>query len=328
MSDLSQTVPGLLAEADRAASSGDLALAEELLKGAARLQEQELGPLHPDLANTVNNLAIVAEAGGRLDDAETLYRRAVAITSASLAPDNPAVAASRKNLEDFCRAHDIPIDKPGIAKAPAEAVDVVKAAPPPVATVVAPSPAPAVPKPSRMPAMLGIGLAVVVIGAVLIVRPWSARQAPAAVTAPAPAVEADPVRPAPATSAPAPAPADREPAPTRSPAPAPASGISLVAVTLCRNFSATDWRCDPAGDSVAPGPLVLYSRVRSPRDGLVIHRWYRGDELRKSAQLRVGANASEGYRTYSRQTVDRGDWRVEVRSEAGDLLHEQRFAVR
>ena len=60
-----------------------------------------------------------------------------------------------------------------------------------------------------------------------------------------------------------------------------------------------------------------------------MHRWYRGDTLRQSAKLTIRANASEGYRTFSRQTVDRGaDWRVEVRSAGGDLLHEQRFVVR
>ena len=47
------------------------------------------------------------------------------------------------------------------------------------------------------------------------------------------------------------------------------------------------------------------------------------------ASLTIRANATEGYRTYSRQTVDDApDWRVEVRSANGDLLHERRFAVR
>jgi hypothetical protein len=78
---------------------------------------------------------------------------------------------------------------------------------------------------------------------------------------------------------------------------------------------------------VPPGSIVLYTRVRSPRDDVIVHRWYRGETLRKSAQLRIGANGAEGYRTYSRQAVDSGDWRVEVRNAAGDLLHEQRFAV-
>ena len=74
--------------------------------------------------------------------------------------------------------------------------------------------------------------------------------------------------------------------------------------------------------------MVFYTRVKSPRDTAVVHRWYRGDTLRQSVMLRIQANAAEGYRTYSRLSVDDGDWRLEVRSEDGNLLHEQRFAVR
>jgi hypothetical protein len=59
-----------------------------------------------------------------------------------------------------------------------------------------------------------------------------------------------------------------------------------------------------------------------------MHRWYRGSTLRRSVRLTTRANATEGYRTYSRQTVDKGEWRVELRSADGDVLHEQRFDVR
>ena len=59
-----------------------------------------------------------------------------------------------------------------------------------------------------------------------------------------------------------------------------------------------------------------------------VHRWYRGNTLRQSVMLQVEANATEGYRTYSRLTVEPGDWRLEVRSEDGTLLNEQRFTVR
>ena len=74
--------------------------------------------------------------------------------------------------------------------------------------------------------------------------------------------------------------------------------------------------------------MVLYTRVKSPRDTAVWHRWYHGDTLRQSVMLRIEANATEGYRTYSRLTVDEGDWRLEVRSADGQLLREQRFTVR
>lgn len=74
--------------------------------------------------------------------------------------------------------------------------------------------------------------------------------------------------------------------------------------------------------------MVLYTRVKSPRDTAVVHRWYHGTTLRQSVKLGIRGNATEGYRTYSRQTVNDGDWRIEVRSVDGTLLHEQRFVVR
>jgi Tfp pilus assembly protein PilF len=71
----------VMERAERAAVAGDLATAEELLRTAAALQEAQFGPLHPDLANTFNNLGIVAEKLERPVDAEAFYRRAVAIAS-------------------------------------------------------------------------------------------------------------------------------------------------------------------------------------------------------------------------------------------------------
>jgi hypothetical protein len=106
--------------------------------------------------------------------------------------------------------------------------------------------------------------------------------------------------------------------------------MTLVTSQLCRTFSTAGgaWRCDPVEKSAAPGPIVLYTRVRSPRDALVIHQWYRGNALRKSARLAVRANSTDGYRTYSRQTVHAGEeWRVEVRTAEGDVLYEQRVTV-
>ena len=108
-----------------------------------------------------------------------------------------------------------------------------------------------------------------------------------------------------------------------------AGGIVVATAQLCRTFSTSgsNWRCDPVGDTAAPGPIVFYTRVRSPRDTAVVHRWYHGGTLRQSVRLTIQANATEGYRTYSRLTVDKGDWQLEVRSADGKLLHEQRFAV-
>ena len=88
--------------AEQAAAAGDYASAEQLLREAALLQEASLGPLHPDLANTLNNLGVVCEIAEKPVDAEHFFRRAYAIATAALEPDHPFVATSRKNLEDFC----------------------------------------------------------------------------------------------------------------------------------------------------------------------------------------------------------------------------------
>ena len=335
MSELRSTRE-ILAEAERAASTGDFLSAETLLRDAAVRQEAELGPVHPDLANTVNNLAVAAEKSGRLEDAETFYRRAVAIASASLQPDDPKLAASRQNLEDFCRAYGRPIDRPQTIEPPADA----PALPPPRPVSRELAPPPESLKRSRAPAALPIGAVGLVIFASLMAWLLSPRHPstiiPEAGRSPA---KAD----TPAPTARAAAPADRGPAPTvarpQPGAPTPGAiqrptasqttgGIQLVTVQLCRSFSTETFRCNPVGDSVPAGTIVLYTRVRSPHDGVVVHRWFRGDALRKTSQLRIGANEAEGYRTYSQESVDRGEWRVEVRNAAGDLLYEHRLLVR
>ena len=50
--------------AEQAAGAGDFGAAAKLLQQAVRLQETELGPKHPDLANTLNNLGVVCERIG------------------------------------------------------------------------------------------------------------------------------------------------------------------------------------------------------------------------------------------------------------------------
>src|SRR5918996_750822 len=98
----------LIAAAEQAAGAGDYVSAERLLREAARLQEAELGPIHPDLANTLNNLGIICDITDKADDAERYYRKAYAIAAAVFHPDHPFVTTSRKNLMDFCEARGIP----------------------------------------------------------------------------------------------------------------------------------------------------------------------------------------------------------------------------
>ncbi len=135
-----------------------------------------------------------------------------------------------------------------------------------------------------------------------------------------------PRRPAPVPAAEAPKGRQRR----RSGAQSPASPPLVASARLCRSLSTGgDWQCAPAADPVSPGPLVFLTRIKSPTDTTVFHRWYRGDRLLRSVELRIRANPSEGYRTFSRNTVNaQGDWRVELRTSDGGLLHEERFVVR
>ncbi len=93
----------MIENAEQAAAAGNYASSENLLREAVALQEQTLGPHHPDLANTLNNLGVVCEMTDNPMDA-ALLPPACAIATATLAPDHPFVATSSKNLHDFCAA--------------------------------------------------------------------------------------------------------------------------------------------------------------------------------------------------------------------------------
>jgi hypothetical protein len=317
----------LLDQAESAKAAGDFASADRLLRSAARIQEEELGPLHPDLANTLNNLAVIAEMTGRSGEAERLYRRGAAIAAAALPSDHPMVVASRQNLEDFCRARGLSIEGPAAVITPITPTPDIRRE---VNAAVLPSQARA----SRPVAWIAAGAVVLVATALLVLRPWSSHDAsgPAptpAVTQPAkampPRVVAPPAKPAPVEH-----PGPPTAAPRRDSRTTASDKPDVITAQVCRTFSASGstWRCDPVGHSAAPGSMVLYTRIKSARETAVLHRWYHGDTLRQSVMLKIEANATEGYRTYSRLTVDEGDWRLEVRSADGQLLREQRFTVR
>jgi tetratricopeptide (TPR) repeat protein len=62
------------------------------------IREKALGPNHPDVAESLNNLAVLYKNQGRYTDAEPLYRRSLTIEEKALGPDHPAVATSLSNL--------------------------------------------------------------------------------------------------------------------------------------------------------------------------------------------------------------------------------------
>jgi hypothetical protein len=147
-------VGALVTGAEQAAARGDNASAERLLRQALSLQEANLGSQHPDVANTLNNLAILSEMNGKLIDAEACYRRAYAIAVATLPPTDPLVTTSRENLEEFCAAHGVTLKRPpapGAASA-LTAPPVASSAPPPKPAPPPKVAAPPSPGPARKPA--------------------------------------------------------------------------------------------------------------------------------------------------------------------------------
>ena len=313
----------IIQAAEKAAEAGNYVSAENLLREAARLQGASLGPRHPDLANTLNNLGIVCEMTGKPDDAEQYFRRAVSIARTSLAPDHPFVTTSQKNLRDFCETRGKRVELPASAPVPA-APEASK--PDQHATAVI-DPEPEYPQLTSkkfftrwaLGALGPISMLMVVLAAGL-PRLGAPEAAPRTIAIDSSREVAPP---------PAPAPAEVSTADiTPSPTPTPARPV-VVRASLCGDLD--DWLCDPADRPVPPGPLFFYAQIKSANATTVHHRWYHDGRLYHAVELRVQANRTAGYRTFSRNLMTSdsvGNWKIELRSEDGVLLHEEHFAVR
>ena len=68
------------------------------MRRALAIDEKSFGPDHPNVAMSLNNLAVLLQATNRLAEAEPLMRRALAINEKSLGPEHPDVANSLNNL--------------------------------------------------------------------------------------------------------------------------------------------------------------------------------------------------------------------------------------
>jgi hypothetical protein len=338
----------IIENAEQAAAAGNYSSAEELLREAAALQEQTLGPHHPELANTLNNLGVVCEMTDNPIDAEHYFRRAYRVATATLALDHPFVVTSRKNLYDFCAARGRPAElrpsPPQMAawlEAPAQrAAPARELSPSAKKQDVTPIPPRRALRPYALGALGGGGLLIVLL---MMTRSWGsgaeeAKSPPATAIAPARETSAPSPTPAPATPTAARQPTAK-PQPTRSEDDAvsatphtltkSAAMPTVVTVQLCTALRA--WRCEAAASQVPPGPMFFYTQVKSATATTIEHRWYQGDRLRRTVQLRIEANPGAGYRTYSRTTISRepvDEWRVELRSTDGAVLHEVRFTVR
>jgi tetratricopeptide repeat protein/DUF2914 family protein len=313
----------ILESAERAVSAEDYASAESLLREAARLQTESLGPKHPALASTFNNLGIVCERANKLTDAGQFYQQAFLIASASLDSEDPLVITSRTNFTDFCRTHGMvdaapAVQEPEFATTALTRADVVTT----------------VPTSSFRPFSIVVAavVAVVALGALAI---WLARTPSAPGTGegkssrtgqPEASVSRSPSSTERTTST------TKKPVQPRAPSTETLTGGGprLIEASLCQTLSTTGarWECTPATDSAAGGSLYFYTRIASPTSIRVHHRWYRNGALRQDLDLAVQANPSAGYRTYSRQRVDPGEWRVEAVDADGAVLRDERIAIR
>ncbi len=84
-------------------SQGHYAEAEPLHKRALAIREKALGPEHPPVAQSLNNLALLYQAQGRYAEAEPLYQRALKIWEKALGPEHPQVATSLENYAALLR---------------------------------------------------------------------------------------------------------------------------------------------------------------------------------------------------------------------------------
>src|SRR5207253_2756919 len=79
-------------------AQGDFAVARPRFERALAIQEEALGPDHPDTATIVNKFAEMLYNRGELDIARPLSERALAIREKALGPDHPDTATSLYTL--------------------------------------------------------------------------------------------------------------------------------------------------------------------------------------------------------------------------------------
>ena len=77
--------------------------AQLLYRRALELNERDLGPEHPNVAISLNNLAEALRLSGKNEEAESLFRRALRIDERVLGPQSPTVATVVNNLAKVLR---------------------------------------------------------------------------------------------------------------------------------------------------------------------------------------------------------------------------------
>ena len=85
-------------QGDEATELKDYTEAITLAERALAIREKALGPDHPDVAMSFNNLAVLYKAQGRYADAEPLYKRNLAISEKGLGPNHPDVRRAAQQV--------------------------------------------------------------------------------------------------------------------------------------------------------------------------------------------------------------------------------------
>lgn len=85
-------------EVARLYGQGKFAEAVVLALQSLEINERALGPEHPRIAVSLNNLALLYQVQSRYADAEPLYKRSLEINETTFGPDHPQVALSLGNL--------------------------------------------------------------------------------------------------------------------------------------------------------------------------------------------------------------------------------------
>src|SRR2546425_9100205 len=85
-------------EAAAIRSAGKFSQAAPLVQRALAIRERILGPEHPDVAASLDNLAGLYRDQGKYAEAEPLYRRALAIGEKALGRERAGWAASLNNV--------------------------------------------------------------------------------------------------------------------------------------------------------------------------------------------------------------------------------------
>ena len=84
--------------------AGKYDAAIEQCQRALAIREKALGPEHPDVATSLNNLAMLIYSRGDYAKSEPLFQRALAIDEKALGPEHPDLATDLNNLAELYRA--------------------------------------------------------------------------------------------------------------------------------------------------------------------------------------------------------------------------------